>query len=37
VGGAVTRSLKVSPSNPSTWFREDLGWTLIFSLQPASG
>jgi hypothetical protein len=37
VGGAVTRNPNVSPSNPSTWFREDLGWTLIFSLLLSSG
>jgi hypothetical protein len=31
-GGAVTRTLRVSPSHPSTAFREDDGMTLIRSL-----
>jgi hypothetical protein len=31
-GGAVTRTLRVSPSQPSTAFREDDGTTLIRSL-----
>ena len=31
-GGAVTRTLRVSPSHPSTAFREDDGTTLMRSL-----
>ena len=33
VGGAVTLSRSVSPSHPSTWLREALGWTRILKVE----